>query len=312
MFTTRPELAGTYGMVASTHWLASAAGMAILERGGNAVDAAVAAGFVLQVVEPHLNGPGGDCVAILHAAGSKDTVVVCGQGVAPAGATIEHFTDLGYDLIPGTGLLPAVVPGAFDAWMVMLRDHGTMHLSDVMEPALVYATNGYPLVPRITATIEATADLFATHWLSSAAIYLPHGAAPKAGSLFRNEALAGTYGRLIAEARNAGGNREAEIERARSAWYTGFVAEAMDRFCRTEEIVDATGKRHRGLLTGDDLVDWRATYDAPLVLDYRGTMVCKTGPWGQGPRVSAATGPAEAFRPGRHGSGWAGFRPHDR
>src|ERR1700683_4908082 len=111
-FTTRPELAATFGMIASTHWLASAAGMAVLERGGNAFDAAVAAGFVLQVVEPHLNGPGGEVPVIGHDARRGETFVVCGQGTAPAAATARAYTDLGLDLVPGSGLLAATVPGA--------------------------------------------------------------------------------------------------------------------------------------------------------------------------------------------------------
>src|SRR3954469_17498560 len=118
MFTTRPELAGTFGMVASTHWLASATGMAVLEDGGNAFDAAVATGFVLQVVEPHLNGPGGEVPAIFATADDPTPRVLCGQGVAPAGATIEHYRDLGLDLVPGSGPLAATVPGAVDAWLL--------------------------------------------------------------------------------------------------------------------------------------------------------------------------------------------------
>src|SRR6187455_269246 len=132
MFTTRPELRGTFGMVASTHWLASAAGMAVLEHGGNAFDAAVATGFALQIVEPHLNGPGGEVPIIFWAADSDEPIVLCGQGCAPAAATIERFDQLGLKLVPGTGLLAAVVPGAFDAWMTLLRDHGTMRLEDVL------------------------------------------------------------------------------------------------------------------------------------------------------------------------------------
>ncbi|MCB1972664.1 MAG: gamma-glutamyltransferase, partial [Geminicoccaceae bacterium] len=130
-FTTRPELRGTFGMVASTHWLASAAGMSMLERGGNAFDAAVAAGFVLQVVEPHLNGPGGEVPILLHDSARRLTRVLCGQGVAPQAATIEAFRDLGLDRIPGSGLLATVVPGCFDAWAMLLRDHGTMSLAEV-------------------------------------------------------------------------------------------------------------------------------------------------------------------------------------
>src|SRR6266487_4663728 len=141
-FTTRPELRGTFGMVASTHWLASAAGMAVLERGGNAFDAAVAAGFTLQVVEPHLNGPGGEVPMLVRVAGSDQLVVVAGQGPAPAGATIEHYAALGLDLVPGTGHLAACVPGAFDAWLTLLERFGTMALPDVLAPAIGYARRG--------------------------------------------------------------------------------------------------------------------------------------------------------------------------
>src|SRR6478752_3184228 len=130
-FTTRPTLTGTFGMSASTHWLATASAQAVLERGGNAFDAAVAGGFVLHVVEPHLNGPGGDLVGIFATADDPGTpVVLMGQGPAPAGASIEHYRAEGLDLVPGAGGLAATVPGAVDAWLVLLRDHGTMELQD--------------------------------------------------------------------------------------------------------------------------------------------------------------------------------------
>ena len=167
-FTTRPELAGTFGMVASTHWLASAAGMAVLEHGGNAFDAAVAAGLVLQVVEPHLNGPGGEVPVIAHHAGRGETFVLCGQGTAPAAATLEAFAGLGLDLVPGSGLLAACVPGSFGAWMLMLREFGSLRLRDVMGYAIGYAASGYPLVPAISWGIASVAELFRDYWPSSA------------------------------------------------------------------------------------------------------------------------------------------------
>ncbi|MEW1588100.1 gamma-glutamyltransferase, partial [Micromonospora vinacea] len=145
-FTTRPTLQGTFGMVSSTHWLASQAAMGILERGGNAFDAAVTAGFVLHVVEPHLNGPGGEVPAIVATARDPRPRVLCGQGPAPAGATIAHFRSLGMDLIPGAGPLAAAVPGAVDAWLLLLREHGTLTLAEVLEPAIGYAGAGHPLV----------------------------------------------------------------------------------------------------------------------------------------------------------------------
>ena len=281
MFTTRPEIAGTFGVVASTHWLASQVGMAVLERGGNAFDAACAAGFTLQVAEPHLNGPGGDAPIILHSAATNTQHVICGQGTSPAGSTLEHFQSLGLDLVPGTGLLPATVPGAFDAWCRMLRDWGTWELPDVLDFAIGYAINGVHLVPRISATIETMRPLFETEWPTSAAVFLPNGKVPGPGQLFANPALGKTYQRVCAEA--VGDTREARIDAARGAWYKGFVAEAIERFFAGNEVMDASGRRHRGQLTGQDMANWEAPVEAPLAYQYGDHTVLKCGPWSQGP-----------------------------
>ena len=281
-FTTRPEILGTFGVVTSTHWLATATGMAILEKGGNAFDAAVATGFALQVVEPHLNGAGGDVPIILNDARSGDTHVICGQGPAPAAATIDHYTSLGFDIMPGTGHLSAVVPGAFGAWMTLLRDFGTMSVRDALEPAIGFAEGGYALVPNISNTIETVKALFTDHWPTSADVYLPGGRVPKAGTLFRNPDLGRTYRRLIEAADNAGGGREASINAAIEAFYKGFVAEAITRFMETP-VMDTSMQQNQGLLRADDLANWSATYEPPLTYDYNGHTVCKTGPWGQGP-----------------------------
>jgi gamma-glutamyltranspeptidase / glutathione hydrolase len=192
-FTTRPELTGTFGMVASTHWLASAAGMAVLEQGGNAFDAAVAAGLTLQVVEPHLNGPGGDAPILLWSAERGEPLVVCGQGPAPAGATIAHYRDeLGLDLVPGTGPLAACVPGAFDAWLLLLRDFGTLPLADVMRFPIHYAEHGFPLLERIVEAIAGVEDLLRDEWPTSAELWLDHGRVPRAGTMWTNRPLAAT------------------------------------------------------------------------------------------------------------------------
>src|SRR5579884_2650609 len=216
-FTTRPEIRGTFGVVASTHWLASAVGMSMLERGGNAFDAAVAAGFTLQVVEPHLNGPLGDNPILVWHQAARRAAMICGQGPAPAGATIAHYRSLGLDMVPGTGLLAACVPGMFDAWMILLRDYGTMRLADVLTPAIFYASEGHPLVERANATIATVEKLFRQHWPTSAAVYLRDGKVPPAGTLFTNPTLAETYKRVLREAAGAG-SREQEIERARKIW----------------------------------------------------------------------------------------------
>jgi gamma-glutamyltranspeptidase / glutathione hydrolase len=282
-FTTRPEIDGTFGVVTSTHWIATAVGMATLEKGGNAFDAAAATAFTLQVVEPHLNGPGGDVPVIVHDVRKRKVEVICGQGPAPAAATIAHYRGEGLDMVPGTGLLAACVPGMFDTWMLLLRDYGTLRLADVLAPAIFYASQGHPLVERANATIATVAELFRTHWPTSAAVYLPGGKPPPTGALFTNKALADTYTRLLREAESAGGDRVKQIEKARLTWGEGFVAEAIDRFCRTQEIMDTSGERHRGVLTGEDMARWEAHVEAPLTYDYGRYTACKAGAWSQGP-----------------------------
>ncbi|GGX90174.1 gamma-glutamyltransferase family protein [Streptomyces anandii] len=279
-FTTRPTLQGTFGMVSSTHWLASQSAMAVLEDGGNAYDAAVAAAFVLHVVEPHLNGPAGE-VPILLAPAGGEVRVLCGQGVAPAGATVAHYRGLGLGLVPGTGPLAAAVPGAFDAWMLLLRDHGTKPLDDVLKYAIGYAEHGHAPVERVGQTVETVRRLFETEWTSSAEVYLPGGRPPRPGELLRNPALAATWRRLLAETAHAG-DREARIEAARAVWRTGFVAEALVRQSG-RPTMDTSGEHHTGTLTAADLAGWSAAYENPVTYDWNGWTVCKAGPWSQGP-----------------------------
>ncbi|MDT7708347.1 MAG: gamma-glutamyltranspeptidase / glutathione hydrolase, partial [Pseudonocardiales bacterium] len=279
MFTTRPTLQGTFGMASSTHWLASSTAMAVLEDGGNAFDAAVAAGFVLQVVEPHLNGPGGDLPIILAPAGGR-VQVLCGQGPAPSGASVDSYTGLGLDLVPGTGPLAAAVPGAVEAWLVLLRDHGTKRLADVLRYAIGYAADGHPAVERIGGTVAAVQELFETEWTTSAAVYLDGGRPPAPGALLRNPVLADTWRRLIAE--SAGGSREAEIDAARRVWREGFVAEALAAFA-ARPTMDTSGERHAGFLTTDDIAGFEATYEEPATFNWNGWTVAKPGLWSQGP-----------------------------
>src|SRR2546430_1822453 len=215
-FTTRPEIRGTFGVVATTHWLASSVAMGVLEKGGNAFDAAVAAGFTLQVVEPHLNGPLGEAPILAYSAQNRRCDMICGQGVAPAAATIARYKGLGLDLIPGTGLLAATVPGAFDAWMRLLRDYGTMPLGELIAPALGYAESGYPLVGRIRDTIMTVAELFRREWPTSAAVYLPGGNPPIPGRLFRNPAPPAPHRPVLPQA-EAGGARPRTRDQRRRA-----------------------------------------------------------------------------------------------
>ncbi|WP_394199320.1 gamma-glutamyltransferase family protein [Litoreibacter albidus] len=282
-FTTRPEIRGTFGVATSTHWLASTVAFGILEKGGNAFDAAVAAGFVLQIVEPHLNGPAGDLPIIYHNAEKSETKVICAQGVAPAAATIEHYKAQGLTLIPGSGLLATVVPGAFDGWLLLLRDHGTMSLREVLQPAVDYARDGHPMLPRVANTIASLSDYFAKEWPTSADVWTPNGVAPKAHELFKNPDLAATYQRLIDDSEAAGGARDAQIDAARKAWSEGFIADAIVDYLETAEVHDVSETKNRGVLSRDDMANWSATYEDTLSYDYEGWTVHKTAPWSQGP-----------------------------
>jgi len=248
--------------------------MAVLERGGNAFDAACAAGFVLQVVEPHLNGPGGDLPAVFWSAERREPLVLCAQGVAPAAATIDAFRSRGHLLVPGTGVEAACVPGSFGGWLLLLEQFGTWPLTDVLAFAIHYAEQGYPVVPGIAATIERAEPLLRA-WPASAQLYLP---VPQPGTTMRNPQLAATWRRLLDE---SGGT----VEGARRVYYEGFVAEEIDRFSRA----------HDGFLTGDDLGAWRATLEPPVTHDYRGLTVCKTGAWGQGPAALQQLALLEGF-----------------
>jgi gamma-glutamyltranspeptidase/glutathione hydrolase len=282
-FTTRPEIRGTFGVATSTHWIASTVGMSILEKGGNAFDAAVATALVLQVVEPHLNGPAGDMPAIFHKAETGETKVVCAQGVAPKAATIEAYTEQGLTLIPGSGLLATVVPGAFDGWMMMLRDHGTMSLREVLEPVIGYARDGHPVLPRVANTIAGLQEFFETEWPTSAAVWAPGGEAPKPNALFKNPDLARTYERLAEAGEAAGEDRVAQIDAARAEWREGFVAEAIFDYLKDAHVMDVSDEKHSAVLAPEDLKDWRATYEDTLSYEYEGWTVHKTHAWSQGP-----------------------------
>ncbi len=291
-FTTRPTLEGTFGMAASTHWLASQSAQAVLERGGNAFDAAVAGAFVLHVVEPHLNGPGGDLVAIVAPAGEEPRVLM-GQGPAPAGASAAAYRELGLDLVPGSGFLAAAIPGSVDAWLLLLRDRGTWELADVWAYAIGYARDGHPVAPGVVKTIGAVAELFRTEWVSSAEQWLVDGVAPTAGSIVRNEAWAGTLERLIA-AGAAAATREDRIDAARDAWAGPVVADQVESFV-AEPALDSSGVRHAGVLTASDFAGFRASWEAPVSATFRGRTVLKAGPWSQGPAFLQALAILDGF-----------------
>jgi gamma-glutamyltranspeptidase / glutathione hydrolase len=285
-FRTRPELRGTFGMAASTHWLATATAQAVLERDGNAFDAAVAAAFTLHVVEPHLNGPGGDLVALVHAAGEPAARVIAGQGPAPAAATIEHYRAAGFTETPGAGVLAAAIPGAVPAWLQLLEERGTWELADILAFALGYARDGHPILAATVATIARVRELFERHWPDSAQQWLPGGRLPEPGQLVRNEAWARTLERLIAAGASAP-TREARIRAAREVWSRGFVADAIADAVRTPSR-HSSGIEAPGVITAADLASWSPGVEEPVILSFRGVEIAKAGAWSSGPTLLAA------------------------
>lgn len=279
--TTRPTLTGSFGMSASTHWLATGASQSVLERGGNAFDAAVAAGFVLHVVEPHLNGPAGDMVLLLSELGAPPEVLV-GQGPAPRGATIEHFRAEGLAEVPGSGALAAAVPGAVEAWLELLEAHGSWHLGDVLAYAIHYAEEGYPAGAQLCAVLATMQPQFVKDWPTSAAQWLPGGRVPIPGEQLTNPVYARSLRRLVEAGEVAGATRAEQIAGARRAWREGFVARGIDEFVRTPHL-HSSGSAHAGVITAADLADHQTLREVPMRLRFRGVDVVKAGFWTQSP-----------------------------
>lgn len=280
---SRPEIRGWFGVSSSTYAPASQTALRMLELGGNAFDAAVAGGFVLQAIAPHLNGPAGDVAMLLYDKKAGRAQALCGQGPTPKAATIGAFRDLGLTTVPGTGLLPAVVPGAFDAWMALLADKGTLSLRQVLEPALLYWRNGAPVDDRLHATLKAAEPIFQNYWPTSVETFMGFSALPDIGSALKNSVAAETFERLIVEAEAAGVDRLSQIEAARHAWSDGFIADAIDRFCKDTRVIDVSGDEHGALLRGEDLSGWRASFESPRSLHYAGHEILKCESWTQGP-----------------------------
>ena len=283
MKTGRLEVSGWFGAAASTHWMASQSAMGCLEKGGNAFDAAVVAGFVMQVAQPHFNGPAGDVAIMMHCGQSGVVSSVCGQGPTPQTANIENFLALDLDHIPGTGLLPAVVPGAFDAWMHMLLTRGSITLREALEPAIMYADKGVPIDQRLRDTLVAASPMFLQYWPTSAALcFDADGSPPPIGSNFRNPALSFTFNRIVKEAEASSEDRQEQITAARAIWSDGFIAQQIDSFTRDTTVMDVSGHHHRAFLTAADMSGWRATEEKTYCVEFANCTVHKCGMWTQG------------------------------
>ena len=285
-FTTRPVIMGTHGVVTTGHYLATAIGMRVLDQGGNAIDAGVAAGFALNMLKPQSNGIGGESPILIHRDGGDGPQVAAinGQGIAPKRATIEWFRSQNIDLIPGDGFLPATVPGAFGAWVTSLLRYGRLSLKETLGPVVDLARDGFPMYAELHRSIGRQAEKFRTRWPTSAQAFLDNGAVPAVGSIWKQPDWARTFqGAIDAEMREQHRGREAALRAALDYFYRGDVAAKAAAFAANTEVLDANGQQHRGLIAEEDFAAFRTKVESPVTVNYRGLDVYKCGPWCQGP-----------------------------
>ena len=237
----------------------------------------------MHVVEPHMNGIGGEAPAIAYSSKHKKVLAISGQGYAPGSATLNFFRDQRIEFIPGDGFLPATVPASFDLWITLLREFGTMSLAEVMRPALRLAEEGFAVYPTLARNIRAHAKRFTSEWPTTARIFLPNGKPPNVGDKLVQRDLAKTLRSLSQAERRSGGGRQKSLEAARDHFYSGPLAKQIVKFTSENPVRDATGKLHRGLLDFTDLAEFHTRLETPVSIEYKGLRVYKCGPWSQGP-----------------------------
>lgn len=307
MSETRPIVRGTKACVTSSNYLATTAGFEILLAGGNAFDAAVATGLALHVVEPHMNGIGGEAPAIVYSSRHKRAFAISGQGTAPAAATLQFFLDQGIDLIPGDGFLPATVPASFDVWITLLAKFGTMSLQRVLTPAIRLAKHGFPVYPTLERNIRSHAKRFLEEWPTTAHIFLRRGKPPVTGQLLIQTDLARTFHMLAAAERRKNGTRLEGLLAARELFYSGPIARQIVKFASHNPVMDASGGPHTCLLAIDDLSDYKTRIEKTVSVDFRGLRVHKCGPWSQGPVFLQQLRLLEGYSLGRMGHNSANY-----
>lgn len=282
-FTTRPVIMGTRGVITSGHYLATAAGFRTMEQGGNAIDAAAAMCFCLNILEPQSNGIGGEVPTLIYSAREKQVFAVSGMGWSPQAFTIEWCRDHGIDLIPGDGYLPACVPAVVDTWAKAVARFGSLSFAKVLEPAIELADNGFPVYPGLHNALRRSVEKFTRCYPSTAAIYCPDGRVPEVGEILRNPDWAELLRSMAQGEAAASGSREAGIEAARDVFYKGEIAGRIVDFIGSNPVEDASGSAHAGLLSFEDMATWEAQFEDALTVNYRGLDVYKCSSWTQGP-----------------------------
>ena len=283
-FTTRPVVMGTRGVVTSGHYLASAAGFRTMERGGNAIDAAAAMCFCLNLLEPQSNGIGGEVPVLVYSATEKRSFAISGMGWSPAAFSTDWCRENGIDLIPGDGYLPACVPAVVDTWATAVGRFGTLTFSEILAPAIELAENGYPVYDRLHQALSDNATRFLERYPTTAEIYCPNGRVPEVGEVIRNPDFANMLKMMVVAEKNASAtDRLQGIKAARDVFYKGEIAERIVDFIRRNPVADASGKSHAGLLSTQDFADWSAGIEDTVSINYRGLDVHKCSAWTQGP-----------------------------
>jgi gamma-glutamyltranspeptidase/glutathione hydrolase len=273
----RPAIAVTRHAIAAGHYLAATAGFDILQAGGNAVDAGVAAGIALGVTQSDLVNCAGVAPILIYLAEKREVVTIAGLGWWPKALDPELFMREHGGKIP-VGVLRTVVPAAPDAWITALRRYGTMSFGDVAAAAIRIARDGFPMYPLMAASLEKHAERHAM-WPSSAAVYLPNGKPPQAGDVFRQTDLAASLQYMADEEKAAasrsanGRSREAGLEAARGAFYRGDIAKKIVAFM----------KEQGGLLSAEDLADYHSPVGPAESRRFGDLEVFTCGAWCQGP-----------------------------
>jgi gamma-glutamyltranspeptidase/glutathione hydrolase len=275
---------GRRGVVASGHYLATVAGFRIMEQGGNAVDAAAAMCFCLNLLEPQHNGIGGEVPTLIYSARQRKVFGICGLGWSPQAFTIEWCQAHGIDLIPGDGYLPACVPAIVDTWATAVARFGTMSFSQVLQPAIELAEDGFPVYEELHDYLAAHVDQFTARYPTTGQVYYPDKRVPEVSERLRNPDWANVLKSMCrAEAAAQHKGRIAGIEAAQDVFYKGEIAERIVDFITTHPVEDASGSTHAGLLSYDDMAEWHATVEEPVTFNYRGLDVHKCSSWTQGP-----------------------------
>ena len=273
----RPTVMATQHVVASGHYLSAQTGFQILEAGGNAIDAGVATGLATCVLESEFVGFSGVAPTLIYLADKREVVTISGVGPWPRAATCDYFHEHHGGKVPD-GLLHTVVPAAPDIWLTALERYGTMSFDEVAAAAIRFARDGFPMYPMMRDRLADKRDSFG-RWPSTAEIYLPNGELPEVGKLFVQNDLAKSLQYMAdEEAAHADRGRAAGFQAARDAFYKGDIAEALVRH----------QEQDGGLMTREDLAEFRAEIESPCRTTFHGTDIFSTGPWCQGPMILEA------------------------